>query len=105
MSAVKISVFSKKSFKTTNAETKRQLDENTKSESARSDRPFYVHQGLSFWFLSLKRGLRCSRGRRGVPTMCTGTGCAFLGCLLQKINFRMSFQVRSQIDINFGVSF
>ena len=49
-----------------------------------------------------------------VPSKCyvprppgTGTGCAIFGVpfLEQKIHFRVSFSVRSQMGINSGVSF
>ena len=43
----------------------------------------------------------------GVTTIYAGTGCAiFWGAFFeQKINFGVSFLVKSQVVINFGVSF
>ena len=48
-----------------------------------------------------------TRGGMGVTTIYEGTGCAiFWGAFFeQKINFRVSFLVKSQVAINFGVSF
>ena len=47
-----------------------------------------------------------SRGG-GVTTIYAGTGCATFGMSFfeQKINFGVSFLVKSQVVINFGVSF
>ena len=47
------------------------------------------------------------RGGGGVTTIYEGTGCAiFWGAFFQlKINFGVSFLVKSQVVINFGVSF
>ena len=41
-----------------------------------------------------------------VNTIYAGTGCAIFGVVFfgQKINFRVSFLVKSQVDINFGAS-
>ena len=43
----------------------------------------------------------------GVTTICAGTGCTiFWGAFfVQKINFGVSFLVKSQVVIKFGVSF
>ena len=46
-------------------------------------------------------------GRGGVTTTYPGTGCAFIGVpfIEQKINVGVSISIKSQVVINFGVSF
>ena len=46
-------------------------------------------------------------GGGGVTTIYEGTGCAIFGVpfFQQKINFGVPFLVKSQVVINFGVSF
>ena len=48
-----------------------------------------------------------SRGGEGVTTIYAGTGCAIFGVPFfeQKISFRVSYLVKSQVVINFGHNF